>query len=114
MTTVDRINICISKAGISGAELCRSVGLSSGVYSQWCSGITKPSKKNVAKIAEYFGVSVEYLLYGNEKTAAQEGDGERQEWIKAWEQAGPEQRSAALAVLRLGVQRPEDQGKRKP
>lgn len=66
MTVIERIDICIAEKGISGAELCRAIGLSSGVYSQWHNG-SSPSNKNLAKIAEYFNVPVEWLMFGGKK-----------------------------------------------
>ena len=39
-----------------------SVGVSAPMVSQWESGIKKPSKENLVKLANLFGVSTDYLL----------------------------------------------------
>lgn len=66
MEPIDRINHMLALRGMTGAELTRSLGLSTAVYSQWNTKATKPSKKNLLRVAECLGVSLEYLLYGNE------------------------------------------------
>lgn len=67
MDIIDRINLVLFKRGETGAELCRAIGLSNSIYSQWNTRKSKPSKKTLHKIASYFDVSLEYLLYGKEE-----------------------------------------------
>lgn len=62
MGIIDNINALLTKRGLTGGQMCRELGLSTGVYSQWCSGRSKPSLKTVKKIADYFGVPLS-LLY---------------------------------------------------
>ena len=64
---------------MSGADLCKAIGLSSGVYSQWNTKRNKISNKNLKKIADIFGISVMSLFDDNdenEKTATN-GDGNK-------------------------------------
>lgn len=102
------INLCAER-NIAITTAAVEIGYSRNAGLKWASG-SVPRKTTLIKIANYFGVPVDDLI--NEKTAAPEGDGERQIWANAWDQAGPEAREAALAVLRLGAQPPEDPGKR--
>lgn len=67
MDIFDRINKLITDKGITGAELSRDLGLSNSIYSQWKSGATKPSPKTIKKIADYFGVSAEYIRFGTKQ-----------------------------------------------
>lgn len=67
MDIIDRINLMLAERGMSGAELSRKIGASNSVYSQWNTGTTSPSKKNLVKIAEVLGTSVEYLMGLSEK-----------------------------------------------
>ena len=39
-----------------------SVGVSAPMVSQWESGIKEPSKENIVKLADLFGVTTDYLL----------------------------------------------------
>lgn len=62
MDSIDKINILLTTKGLSGADLMRTIGLSHGVYSQWNTKITKPSNKNLAKVANALGVSIDEIL----------------------------------------------------
>ena len=77
MGVLDNINKLLIKNDITGSKMCGDIGLSSGVYSQWMSGHSSPSKRTLLKIAEYFGVTYDNLISGNlekEKTPTQ-GEG---------------------------------------
>lgn len=67
MTTVEIINELLKDKGVSASKMMSELGFSSGLYSQWKSGKQKPSRDKLEKIAEYFSVSVDYLL-GNAST----------------------------------------------
>ncbi len=68
-------SLCKSK-GINITQLCRETGVNRGNLSDLKMGRQKGlSVKNADKIAEYFGVSVKYLLTGEQKTST---EGERQ------------------------------------
>ncbi len=49
---------------VTGAQLTREAGLTSGLISQWKKGAQKPSLKSLRKVADYFHVSVDYLARG--------------------------------------------------
>lgn len=70
MCTIDRINACLSSIGKSGAEMSRDLGLSNSIYSQWNTGKTRPSNKTLLKVANYLGVTVDYLLTGDNGESA--------------------------------------------
>lgn len=84
-----RIESLCEEKGISGYRLCKDVGMSPNVLTELKmdrrDGL---SAKNANKVAEYFGVSVGYLLGTEEKTAAVSADGlteeERKfiEWLR--------------------------------
>lgn len=54
------VNLCIKK-GISPSQVCKAIGLSNSVYSQWDDN-SVPRRTTLKKIADYFGVSPESLL----------------------------------------------------
>lgn len=72
MDTIDKINYYLTKNKKTGADLCESLGVSSGVYSQWNTRRTKPRKSKLPAVAEYLGVSVADLL-PDEELVPQEG-----------------------------------------
>lgn len=74
----DRIDLLCKKNGITGYRLCKDIGISPNVMTELRSGRREGiSAKNANKIAEYFGVSVGYLLGDGEKEkpAGQKADG---------------------------------------
>ena len=119
MDVIDRINLQLSIAGKTGAELSRDLGLSNSAYSHWNTRKAKPSKKTIKLIADYLGVTVEFLLTGidseQNKKPTPIGDDEPSErpsvdgvplndkeleWLRRFQQASPEVKNAALTLLR--------------
>lgn len=62
MKSIDKINKQLVLRGLTGAELCREIGLSNSVYSLWNTGKNNPSNKTIAKIADFLHVDIEELL----------------------------------------------------
>lgn len=52
--------------GLSQAELANMVGVSQGVISQYERGDRKPTNKIHSKLSKALGVSMDYLMNGNE------------------------------------------------
>lgn len=50
------------KKKISQRELAKLLGFSQGTVGNWESGIRKPTFKTLYKLADYFNVSVDYLM----------------------------------------------------
>lgn len=67
MEIIDMINAKLRAAGMSGAELARRIGVSTGVYSQWNTKRTEPSNQNLIKIASVLNCEVEDLMPGSEE-----------------------------------------------
>ena len=62
MDTFDRIENLMMENEMSQADLSRATGISTGLISQWKKRSQTPSSKKLAQIADYFDVSVDYLL----------------------------------------------------
>lgn len=62
MTVVERIIDLLSKKEVSASKMMKDLGFSSGLFSQWKSGMQNPSNDKVQKIANYFNVTTDYLL----------------------------------------------------
>ncbi len=52
----------VNKRGITFYALAKEVGFSSAVFSDWKSGKSMPKTDKLIKIADYFGVTLEYLI----------------------------------------------------
>lgn len=73
----DRIAYLCAQKGIKPGRLCSDLGISRGSMGDLKKGRRAGiSTKTATKIADYFGVSVDYLLNGspNEKAPAPEGE----------------------------------------
>lgn len=62
-----RIYELTERDGIKPTQLLNKLKLSSSSFSDWDKGKGSPSLKAVMKFSEYFGVSIDYLVYGKEK-----------------------------------------------
>lgn len=56
--------------GVKTADVCRATGLKAPTFSDWKRGKSKPNAEKMALIADYFGVSVTYLLTGKSNSHA--------------------------------------------
>jgi len=51
--------------GISQAELAKKLGLKQKTYCNYENGTTEPTLETLIKLADYYGVSVDYLIGHN-------------------------------------------------
>lgn len=65
MTVYERIESLRKERKISQGNLEKELGFSNGSISKWKTSMPKPER--LQKIADYFGVTVDYLMTGNEK-----------------------------------------------
>ncbi|MEY8322553.1 helix-turn-helix domain-containing protein [Lachnospiraceae bacterium 54-11] len=57
----------LEKKGLKAADVTRATGIKSPVFSEWKKGKSKPNTEKMIKIANFLGVSIEYLMTGEEK-----------------------------------------------
>lgn len=57
----------LQKFGVTAYKVSKATGISQSSLSDWKLGKVTPKTENMKKIADYFGVSVEYLMTGKEK-----------------------------------------------
>ncbi len=72
MIISDKIKIERTKKGISQAALGELVSVSQQAVGKWEKGIAEPDSETLKKLADYFNVSVDYLLGRNEKSPSEE------------------------------------------
>ena len=61
------IKLCVER-NVNPTVVCTQIGISKSNFSEWTDK-TVPRKTTLQKIADYFGVSVDYLLGKTEKPA---------------------------------------------
>ena len=62
MRTIDKILFLLAQQHKSQKSLTDYLNISKGVFTDWKSGKNTSYKKHIDKIAEFFGVSTDYLL----------------------------------------------------
>ena len=70
MTFYERIETLRKQRNISQGNLEKELGFSNGSISKWKN--SSPTPEPLKKLADYFNVSVEYLLTGKEKEGGEE------------------------------------------
>lgn len=54
----------LSDSGLRAVDVTRATGISSTVFSEWKKGKSTPKADKLQLIADFFGVSLEYLITG--------------------------------------------------
>ena len=67
MDILDRISLLLGNR--EQKELTKHLGLNSVAFSEWKSGKSKSYRKYLIEIADFFNVSIDYLVYGKEKAS---------------------------------------------
>ena len=62
----------LQKYGITAYKVSKDTGITQSTLSDWKRGRSTPKTDNMKKIADYFGVSVEYLMTGIEEPKEKE------------------------------------------
>ena len=79
---MNKVNTMIKRLrlekSINQEQLAEQLHVTRQAVSNWETGKTQPDIETLTQIAEYFGVSVEYLIYGKEPTT--ESDIKKYTW----------------------------------
>ena len=96
----------LREKNVKAAEVARATNMNATVFSDWKKGKSRPKADKLAKIAEYFGVSVNYLLTGDESlrdTVTEmktEEDPELKELFSIAMKASPEERKQFIKIAK--------------
>lgn len=56
----------LTEKGVRASDVAKATGLKPTLFSEWKSGKATPKSDKLIKIADYFGVSLEYLTTGED------------------------------------------------
>lgn len=97
---LDRISMCIKEKGWSKEDFYEKSGITSASFSQWNTKRHLPSTKKLKQAADCLGVSLEYLINGdeNKKTAIPEDDGmeSKDARLLAWFRSLPQETQKSI------------------
>lgn len=106
MKTIERIESLFMMSEIAATTLQEKMGLSSSALTEWKKGKALPSRDALIKTAEYFHVSLDWLVFGDKCDAYIRRPLDNEEWMKNH----CENRGMA-AVIRMhnpNVEKPQD------
>lgn len=66
MDVVDRLNLLQENSGMNQKDLAKAIGLSLSIFTIWNKGNAKPGLKQLVKVAQYFNVSLDWLVFGDD------------------------------------------------
>lgn len=56
----------LNEKGVTAYKVGKATGIASSTFTDWKSGRSVPKQEKLQKIADYFGVSLDYLMTGKE------------------------------------------------
>ncbi len=86
MTISQRVFYLLDKQGKKQNELSRFTGISTSTISAWNKRGTDPAANTISTIADFFGVSTNYLLTGQEKESLSVNECEMLEVFKKFDE----------------------------
>ena len=108
MTIGERVLSLLKESGKKQKELAEFIGAGTSTISQWKDGNRNPSSELLIPICEFLGVSVEYILTGNDQEYPRlsQADQELIHWLHLLNE---ETQRDFLGTIRLyAKQHPED------
>lgn len=85
--------------GVTDYAVAKACGIGRSTFADWKAGRSIPRTEKLAKIADFFGVSLEYLCNGKEpETDAV--DPKDRELFSLYQKATPEQKAMAIKLFR--------------
>ena len=85
--------------GVKDADVARETEITKSTFTDWKNGRSVPGSEKMKKIAEYFGVTVDYILTG-ENPEIPSFEPEHLELIELYSKLKTEQKSAIMNLLR--------------
>lgn len=64
----------LEKHGVTAYRISKATGIASSTFTDWKNGRSTPKQDKLQKIADYFGVSIEYLMTGKEESESVESE----------------------------------------
>jgi len=94
----------LREKGLRASDVSKATGIPPSTFTDWKTGRSKPKQEKLEKLAEFFGVSVDYLL-GRKLPEQDDTKGEKEDddivmLNRVGEKLSPEQRKKAISVLK--------------
>ncbi len=100
---LERVYQLMNKHDIKPTQLAKQLGMSTSTFTDWSKGKGSPSLKAVMQFAEYFDVSLDYLVYGNghqnQNIVVEISNPEDDALLKLFHRLSPELRLKAISYI---------------
>lgn len=92
MDIIDRIYELFDETGKKPYRLCKILGITQSTFSTWKTRHKNPPAEYMKKIADYLGVSLEYLMTGEENPEYRYTTAQEDELLELFRALPPEKR----------------------
>lgn len=86
--------------GLKDSDVSKGADVSKSTFSDWKSGRSTPKKDKLIRIANFFGVSVDYLMTGEENSITDDMVSEHIELISLYEQLNDKQKENVINLMK--------------
>lgn len=94
---LNRMINLIEEHGMKPTPFGISIGLSNSAFSDWRKGKSFPSTEAIVKIANYFCVSIDYIVYGESKSVS--SSPQERSLLQKFKTLSPELQQKALIYI---------------
>lgn len=102
MDILDRISKLLGNR--EQQELTNYLGLKKTAFSDWKSGKSNSYRKYLIEIAEFFNVSIDFLVYGKEKSSSSELSEEERELLTIFNLVSEREKGELIGYARRMVE----------
>lgn len=93
----------LDEKGLKNSDIAKATGISNMTLSDWKRGKSTPKQDKLKLIADYFGVSVDYLITGAEPDAVENVVAEHIELITTFDKLAKEQQESIMNMMKLFI-----------
>lgn len=90
----------LDEKGLKNADVARATGISNMTLSDWKRGKSEPKTKNMQKIADFLGTTVDYFTTGKETAPDSAQSDDYVELISLYSKLSEDSQKAIMQILR--------------
>ena len=91
----------LRESGLRASDVSKATGIPPSTFTDWKTGRSRPKQEKLEKLAEFFNVSVDYLLGRNESEEKEKKEDDDIAMLsRVGSKLSPEQRKKAISVLK--------------
>lgn len=98
---IARIQYLIANDSKNKSQILRELHLSTSTLSDWEKGKGNPSTSAIIKLAKYFNVSSDYILFGTEQVMGKALSPQESKWLQLYPRFSESQRQSLSSLSQL-------------